>query len=39
MKAFLFTILSSLLYILVLLFGVKPACFWGLHQPKVPNLK
>lgn len=39
MKAFLFSILSSLLYVLVLLFGVKPACFWGLHQPKVPNLK
>lgn len=39
MKAFIFAILSSLLSILVLLGGVKPASWWGLHQPRVPNLK
>ncbi|MDF2986587.1 MAG: hypothetical protein K0R50_2097 [Eubacterium sp.] len=39
MKAFFYTILSSILYILVLLFGVKPACIWWFYQPRVPKLK
>ncbi|WP_162178052.1 cyclic lactone autoinducer peptide [Ruminiclostridium cellobioparum] len=39
MKIFFYSILSSLLYIIVLLFGVKPACMWGFHQPRVPKIQ
>ncbi|MHB8065032.1 MAG: cyclic lactone autoinducer peptide [Ruminiclostridium sp.] len=39
MKIFLYTVLASLLYAMVLIGGVKPACFWGFHQPRVPNIK
>ncbi len=39
MKTIFYTILSNILYILVLLLGVKPACWWFLHQPRVPKLK
>ncbi len=39
MKLFIYTILSSLLYLLVLIGGIKPACTWGFHQPRVPNIK
>ena len=39
MKIFFYTVFSSFLYILVLLFGIKPACFWWMHQPRIPKLK
>lgn len=38
MKFFFYSILASLLYIMVLLFGVKPACVLGFHQPRVPKI-
>jgi len=39
MKALFFTFFSSILYLLVQIFGVNTACLWGLHQPRVPKLK
>lgn len=39
MKLFFYSILSSFLFVLVLIGGVKPASFWGFHQPRVPNTK
>ncbi len=39
MKIFIYKIISVFLYILVLIGGVKPACFWFLYQPRVPKLK
>ncbi len=39
MKIFFYSILASVLYFAVLVFGVKPACAWILYQPKVPNIK
>ena len=39
MKIFFYTILSSFLYLMVLIGGVKPACIWFLYQPRVPKVQ
>jgi cyclic lactone autoinducer peptide len=38
MKIFFYSLLSNLLFAMVLIGGVKPACFWFLYQPKVPKI-